>query len=67
MGYVLFIYQDLPVTHRHQTHDHVETGCFSSSVGPQQADNFARLNLHGDAANDFALAESLVKVNGFEH
>src|SRR5690625_7069584 len=50
----------------HQAHNHVEAGGFAGAVGPEQADDFACVNLHGHALHNRSSAIALGQVGGYE-
>jgi hypothetical protein len=52
---VLAVEQDLPGVARYEANDHVEAGGLAGAVGPEQADDFAGMQVEAEILDDFAL------------
>jgi hypothetical protein len=52
---------------RNEVQEQVDSGCFASAVGAQQAENLARGNLQVEIIYDNPLTIGFGEVDGFEH
>jgi hypothetical protein len=65
MSHVNIIHQDLAVTNRYKSDNHVKTRGFARAIGPKEANDFAGFNLHGHAPDHFTLAERFMEIDCF--